>query len=101
MFMLMKSDHKIGIMSVMNGTEKKPVAARNSRGQQPGELWNSKSEEAEKLETMLVGGKIPNSMTVMDIIKAYPEYARFKYPSIRSFIAKVRDTHSLNLELGK
>ncbi len=87
-------------MSVTNGTEKKPAAARNSRGQQPGEAWNSKSEEAEKLETMLIGGTIPNSMTVMEIINAYPEYKRFKYPSVRGFIAKVRDLHSLNLELG-
>jgi len=79
-------------------TNKKPPAraARASVPLQGGEKWDSKSEETEKLRTMLSSGMIPRHVTLSQVVKDYlPEYSRFKYCSLRNFIQKVCDTMHL------
>jgi len=83
-------------------SDKKPLAraARASVPTLQGDKWDSRSEEAAKLSYLLTSGKIPKHVTPSRVVKEFaPEYRRFKFCSVRSFIQKVRD--SMQMQEGK
>jgi len=82
--------------------DKKPLAraAIASVPTMQGYKLDSMLKEAAKLSDMLTNGKIPRHVTPSRVVKEFaPEYARFKFCSIRSFIQKVHDT--MNMQEGK